>query len=116
MTRKALIIAEAGVNHDGSLEKAYALIDAAARAGADVVKFQTFRADALAAAAAPKAAYQERHLGAAESQRDMLRRLELPREAFPKLMRRAADQGIEFLSTPFDQESLAFLISLGQSG
>lgn len=113
MVQRTTIIAEAGVNHDGSLDKAFALVDAAAAAGADIVKFQTFKADALATNAAPKAAYQKHRTGEAESQLDMLRRLELPRDAYRPLMERAEKRGIGFLSTPFDHESLAFLISLG---
>jgi N-acetylneuraminate synthase len=113
MTSQAIIIAEAGVNHDGDLDKAIALVDAAAAAGADFVKFQTFKASALAVANAPKAPYQKRTTDAAESQLDMLRRLELPRHAHEKLIGRAAELGIGFLSTPFDRDSLALLISLG---
>ncbi|GLR85468.1 N-acetylneuraminate synthase [Bradyrhizobium iriomotense] len=109
---RTLIIAEAGVNHDGSLEKALALVDAAAEAGADVVKFQTFNAKSLAASAARKANYQQRTTDAAESQLAMLTRLELPQAAHQALIARAAVRGIEFLSTPFDHASLAFLVSL----
>ncbi|WFU43670.1 N-acetylneuraminate synthase [Bradyrhizobium sp. CB82] len=109
---RTLIIAEAGVNHDGSLEKALALVDAAAEAGADVVKFQTFNAKSLAASAAKKADYQQRTTDAAESQLAMLTRLELPHAAHQALIARAAARNIEFLSTPFDHASLAFLLSL----
>ncbi|MGY3234747.1 N-acetylneuraminate synthase [Bradyrhizobium sp. USDA 4472] len=109
---RTLIIAEAGVNHDGSLEKALALVDAAADAGADVVKFQTFNAKSLAASAAKKAGYQQRTTDAAESQLAMLTRLELPQAAHQALIARAAARNIEFLSTPFDHASLAFLLSL----
>jgi N-acetylneuraminate synthase len=107
-----LIIAEAGVNHDGSLEKALALVDAAADAGADIVKFQTFNATALAGHTAKKADYQQRTTDAAESQLAMLRRLELPQSAHHELIARASARGIEFLSTPFDDASLTFLLSL----
>lgn len=107
-----LIIAEAGVNHDGSLDKALALVDAAADAGADIVKFQTFNAKALAGGAAKKADYQQRTTDAAESQLAMLERLELPQAAHHTLIARAAERGIEFLSTPFDDASLGFLLSL----
>jgi N-acetylneuraminate synthase len=103
------IIAEAGVNHDGKLEQALALVDAAAAAGADVVKFQTFRAAEIAAIDAPKAEYQKRTTGTGESQFEMLRRLELPEEAHHVLRCRCIEQGIEFLSTPFDLPSLRFL-------
>ncbi|PPQ17454.1 N-acetylneuraminate synthase [Bradyrhizobium sp. AC87j1] len=112
MTTHTLIIAEAGVNHDGSLETALALVDAAADAGADIVKFQTFNAKALAGSAAKKADYQQRTTDADESQLAMLERLELPRAAHHTLIERARERGIEFLSTPFDDASLAFLLSL----
>ncbi|MEW6151709.1 MAG: N-acetylneuraminate synthase [Pseudomonadota bacterium] len=112
MTMDTLIIAEAGVNHDGSLDKALALVDAAADAGADIVKFQTFNAKALAGAAAKKADYQQRMTDATESQLAMLERLELPQAAHHALIARAAERGIGFLSTPFDDASLAFLLSL----
>ncbi|RXH12119.1 N-acetylneuraminate synthase [Bradyrhizobium guangzhouense] len=112
MRTHTLIIAEAGVNHDGSLEKALALVDAAADAGADIVKFQTFNAKALAGAAAKKADYQQRMTDAAESQLAMLERLELPQSAHHTLIARAKERGVEFLSTPFDGASLAFLLSL----
>jgi len=105
-----LVIAEAGVNHDGSLDRALEMVDVAADAGADIVKFQTFRADDLASAAAPKAAYQAETTGASESQRDMLRRLELGPAAHRTLLARCRERGIEFLSTPFDPASLAFLV------
>lgn len=112
MMTHTLIIAEAGVNHDGSLEKALALVDAAADAGADIVKFQTFNAKALAGHAARKAAYQQRTTDAAENQLAMLERLELPQAAHHTLIARAKKRGIQFLSTPFDEASLAFLLSL----
>ncbi len=109
MIGSTFVIAEAGVNHNGDLELARQLVDAAAEAGADCVKFQTFRADKLASASAPKAAYQQQTTGAGESQLEMLRRLELSPEAHRELKARCADRGIEFLSTPFDHDSLAFL-------
>lgn len=109
---RTLIIAEAGVNHSGSLETALALVDAAADAGADIVKFQTFTANSLAGRSARKADYQQRTTDAAESQRAMLKRLELPQSAHHPLMAQAKTRGIEFLSTPFDPQSLAFLLSL----
>lgn len=110
---KILIIAEAGVNHNGSLELALKLVDVAAEAGADIVKFQTFRAEALTSAAASKADYQQRTTSTAESQRDMLRKLELSPEAHHILMRACAKRGIRFLSTPFDHASIDFLHELG---
>jgi N-acetylneuraminate synthase len=111
-TTRTLIIAEAGVNHSGSLETALALVDAAADAGADIVKFQTFKASSLASRAARKADYQQRTTDAAESQHAMLKRLELPPSAHHPLIARARGRGIEFLSTPFDHQSLDFLLSL----
>jgi len=112
MKSRTLIIAEAGVNHSGSLDTALALVDAAADAGADIVKFQTFNANSLAGRAAKKADYQQRTTDAAESQRAMLQRLELPQAAHQPLIARARARGIEFLSTPFDPISLAFLLTL----
>jgi N,N'-diacetyllegionaminate synthase len=98
------VIAEAGVNHDGDVEIAHRLVDAAADAGADAVKFQTFVPDALASATAPTAAYQ-RAGDQGEDQRAMLERLALPADAWPELQRRARDRGIVFLSAPFDDAS-----------
>jgi N-acetylneuraminate synthase len=109
---RTLIIAEAGVNHSGSLETALALVDAAADAGADIVKFQTFNADSLAGRSARKADYQQRTTDASETQHAMLQRLELPQSAHHTLISHAKQRGIEFLSTPFDQQSLEFLLSL----
>lgn len=106
------VIAEAGVNHNGDVGQARRLIDVAVEAGADAVKFQTFRSEAVVSAAAPKAAYQRATTGAAESQLEMVRRLELPFEAFRELRAYAREAGIVFLSTPFDQESADFLASM----
>lgn len=107
------IIAEAGVNHNGQRDLAFALVDAAAEAGADAVKFQTFDAAKLASKSAPKAAYQKHSTDAAESQLAMLKKLELPREWHAGLQAHARQKGIEFLSTAFDTDSLAFLVDLG---
>lgn len=104
------VIAEAGVNHNGSLELGYRLIDAAADAGVDAVKFQTFKADRLVTRAAPKADYQVRTSGDAESQYEMIRRLELDDDAHQALIDHCALRGITFLSTPFDRESLDLLV------
>ena len=109
---RTLIIAEAGVNHSGNLETALALVDAAADAGADIVKFQTFNANALAGRSAQKADYQQRTTNASETQLAMLQRLELPQSAHHKLIEHAKQRRIEFLSTPFDAQSLEFLLSL----
>lgn len=103
------IIAEAGVNHNGRLDLALRLVDAAAEAGADAVKFQAFRADRLASRRAPKAAYQEAAGGKGEGQAEMLRRLELSAEDFAAIRMRCEERGIAFLATPFDDESLELL-------
>lgn len=106
------VIAEAGVNHNGDLDLARALVDRAAEAGADAVKFQTFEAKKLASSQAPKAGYQRETTDAAESQLEMLRKLELPRAWHTDLQDRARSRGIEFLSTAFDSGSLEFLEEL----
>jgi N,N'-diacetyllegionaminate synthase len=111
---KTLIVAEAGVNHNGDLDLARRLIDVAARSGADVVKFQTFTADRLATRAAPKAEYQSQTTGSRESQHAMLRRLELSEEMHRQLIAHCQARSIEFLSTGFDIESVDLLASLGQ--
>jgi N-acetylneuraminate synthase len=105
------IIAEAGVNHNGSLDIAYELIDAAAAAGADAVKFQTFSAERLLGRDVPKAEYQKTNTGPG-SQFDMLRELELDRPAHEKLMKRCRDKRIIFLSTPFEEQSADLLNEL----
>ncbi len=112
MKDKVYIIAEAGVNHNGQYDLAMKLVDAAAEAGADAVKFQTFTASKLAAKSAPKAAYQKQTTDEEESQLAMLKQLELPREWHRVLQNRARQQGIEFLSTAFDADSLEFLTGL----
>jgi N-acetylneuraminate synthase len=109
------IIAEAGVNHNGQKDLAFALVDAAVEAGADAVKFQTFDAQKLASKNVPKAAYQKQSTDAAESQLAMLKRLELPREWHLDLQAYSKGKGIEFLSTAFDTDSLSFLVELGMS-
>lgn len=113
---KCIIIAEAGVNHNGSVAVARQLVDAAAQAGADVVKFQTFRADKLASPVAPKAEYMRRNeqeRPAGESMYELLRRLELPEQAYAEIWRHCRDARIQFLSTPFDLDSIALLQQLG---
>jgi len=113
MNNLTLIIAEAGVNHNGSLDVAKQLVEAAAQAGADAVKFQTFTADTLVSKQAPKAQYQTQTTAKEESQYDMLKRLELDLEAHKELMRLCEERGIEFLSTPFDHHSIEVLDALG---
>lgn len=113
-SKHVLIIAEAGVNHNGSLERALEMIDAAAQAGADIVKFQTFRADSIASAQAKKADYQNENAPeSGDSQLEMLRELELDEAAHEKLMARCRERGIEFLSTAFDLGSVDLLERLG---
>ncbi|NCB96818.1 MAG: N-acetylneuraminate synthase [Bacteroidia bacterium] len=108
-----LIIAEAGVNHNGDIRLAKKLVDAALAAGADYIKFQTFTADSLVTSIAKKAEYQARETGSEESQYSMLKRLELSRSAFVELDGYCRKKGIGFLSTPFDDESIGFLDSIG---
>lgn len=108
-----LVIAEAGVNHNGSLEMALRLVDAAAHAGADVVKFQTFKAEEVVSPVAPKADYQMQATGCAESQFEMVKKLELPGEAFRVIGQHCRERRIVFLSTPFDKGSADLLERLG---
>ena len=107
-----LIIAEAGVNHDGSLADALRMVDVAAEAGADAVKFQTFDAAQLVTGRAGKAAYQVRNTGADDGQLAMLKALELDRDAHRALAKRAEARGVRFMSTAFDLDSLDFLAGL----
>jgi len=104
------VIAEAGVNHNGDLKLAHDLVDAAAKAGADAVKFQTFRSENLVTQSAKRAEYQIRNLGEDGSQLEMLKTLELSSEAHFALKDQCLSLGIDFLSSPFDKESLEFLI------
>jgi len=110
---RAFVVAEAGVNHNGDMALARRLVDAAADAGADAVKFQTFRTDALVSRVAPKAGYQVETTGAGESQRTMLARLELNEAQHAELRDRAAGRGIVFFSAPFDEASADTLERLG---
>jgi N-acetylneuraminate synthase len=107
------IIAEAGVNHNGRLELALGLVDAAADAGADAVKFQTFKAAKLISANAPKADYQKETTGTAEQQLEMVRRLEMTEQMTRAVATRAASRGLIFLSTGFDEESVDLLNDIG---
>jgi len=109
---RILIIAEAGVNHNGKPDLAFKLVEAARAAGADVVKFQVFRAAAVVSARAPKAGYQLQTTDAAESQLDMIRRLELAPGVFRELAEHCRGQGIRFLATPFDHASIDLLADL----
>jgi N-acetylneuraminate synthase len=109
---RVFIIAEAGVNHNGSVAQALRLIEAGQASGAHAVKFQTFRADLLATGSAPKAAYQKRTVGAAESQLEMLRKLELDAAAHKRLIERCRKLRVGFLSSPFDEASADLLVKL----
>lgn len=104
-----LIIAEAGVNHNGSLDMALKLVEEAAEAGADIVKFQTFKAENVISLSAPKAEYQKTATGTVESQLDMVRKLELDGDQHERILARCTELGIEFLSTPFDVPSADLL-------
>jgi N-acetylneuraminate synthase/N,N'-diacetyllegionaminate synthase len=106
-------VAEVGVNHNGDFQLAKRLVDASVEAGADAVKFQTFKAERVASSTACKADYQIEATGSAESQVEMLRRLELGPEAHQELERYCRARGIMFLSTPFDEESVDLLEGLG---
>ncbi|MEN2768691.1 N-acetylneuraminate synthase [Ornithinibacillus xuwenensis] len=107
------VIAEAGVNHNGSIELAKKLIDEASNAGADAVKFQSFKAEKLVTKQATKAAYQKETTGSNESQYNMIKRLELDYEKHQELMQYSNEKGILFLSSPFDLESIELLNNIG---
>jgi N-acetylneuraminate synthase/N,N'-diacetyllegionaminate synthase len=111
--KPVFVIAEAGVNHNGDVAVAHRMIDVAADSGADAVKFQTFRAERLVTSSAPKARYQQATTGADGTQLEMIRGLELSAEAHVELKRHCEQRSITFLSTPFDEESLALLASIG---
>lgn len=108
---KVIIIAEAGVNHNGNIEMAFQLIDAAVEAGVDVIKFQTFKAENLVTKDANKAEYQKQITNVDESQFAMLKKLELSSSTYYKLVEYCKFKKIEFLSTAFDIESLLFLVN-----
>lgn len=110
MDRRTTIIAEAGVNHNGDCGRALALVQAAARAGADIVKFQSFRADKLATAAAAKASYQQATTGGDQSQLEMLRALELSEDDERRIAEACGVAGITYMSTPFDADSATHLV------
>lgn len=111
-SKRTFVIAEAGVNHNGSEELALQLVDTAARCGADAVKFQTFTADKLVRRGAPKAAYQAATTGEGD-QHSMLAPLELSAAMHRALFDRCVMRGIEFMSTPFDEDAVDFLVALG---
>lgn len=114
MSEPVFFIAEAGVNHNGDIGLALKLVDVARQAGADAVKFQTFRAEAISAPEAPMADYQKARAGA-PSQVEMLRRLELPHADFARIADHCRATGIEFMSSPFDLDSATFLASIGMT-
>jgi N-acetylneuraminate synthase len=105
-----MVIAEAGVNHNGSLGLASRLVDAAAEAGADAIKFQTFSSEHVISSRAPKAPYQLLHTPGTESQLEMVKKLELSEAGHAKLAARCNEKGLRFMSTPFDIPSLNFLV------
>lgn len=109
---KCFIIAEAGVNHNGDIGRALQMVDVAAETGADAIKFQTFNADRLVSLEAKTASYQKKNAGY-ESQYSMLKGLELSENEHKMLFDRCQEKKIEFMSTPFDEESLDFLVSIG---
>lgn len=105
------IIAEAGVNHNGRLDLALKLCDAAKEAGVDAVKFQTWKTENIVTASARQAAYQTENTGVEESQYDMLKKLELSYAQFEEIQHYCKKIGIDFLSTPDEEESLEFLMN-----
>src|SRR6201993_1882215 len=114
MSNKSVyIIAEAGVNHNGSIDMAFQLIDKAKEIGADCVKFQTFKAEQIVTASSPKANYQLKVTDAQESQYDMLKKLELQKEDFKKLKNYCEKKGIDFMSTPYNFEDADLLNDIG---
>lgn len=113
--KRVYIIAEAGVNHNGDINIAKRLVDAAQEAGADVVKFQTFQADSLVSKYAQKAKYQLQSTDEKETQREMLKKLELTYEMHVELLQYCREVGIDFLSTPFDLGSIDLLESVGMN-
>ena len=113
LRKKTLIIAEAGVNYNGDISLAKRMVDVAAEAGADIVKFQTGKPENSISVNAKKADYQEATTGTDESQLEMCKKLMLPDKDYPELVDYCNKKGIEFLSTPFDRESVDFLANLG---
>ena len=111
--KKTLIIAEAGVNHNGDIAKAKTLIDKGAEAGVDYVKFQTFKAEKLVTKQAQRASYQDKNTQNNDSQYEMLKKLELSQTVHQELIDYCKVKGVKFLSTGFDNDSLAFLAQLG---
>lgn len=111
--QKTFIIAEAGVNHNGDIELAKKMIDAASEAGVDAVKFQTFKAEKIVSMNAPKAEYQLENTNNTESQFQMLKKLEIDKRTHIELMKYCKEKNVMFLSTPFDIDSIHMLVELG---
>ena len=107
------IIAEAGVNHNGSFNRAKDLIISAAECGADCIKFQTFTAEKVVSKTSPKPPYQIKNTGRNKTQFDMLKQLEIPKEWYPLLMDLCQEKGLDFMSTPYDVDSIFFLQEIG---
>jgi len=110
--RSTTIIAEAGVNHNGSIDTSKIMIDAATKAGVDIVKFQTFKAEELVTQSADKAKYQKKNTNERETQFDMIKKLELDKEAHLELIAYCKQKSIKFLSSPFDHKSIDLLADL----
>lgn len=113
MGKKVFIIAEAGVNHNGDLNRALEMVDCAVDAGVDAIKFQTFISEMIISKNAPKAEYQAANTGGEETQLEMVKKLELAYDEFTTIHNYCNKKGIQFLSTPFDEKSIQFLSSLG---
>lgn len=111
--KKVLIIAEAGVNHNGSLEIAKKMVDVVVESGADIIKFQTANPEKVISKYAPKAEYQKKAMGEEDSQLEMVKKITLPNKDFIELKEYCDEKKIRFLSTPFDIESIDFLNELG---
>lgn len=112
LSRRCFIIAEAGINHNGCLNRALQMIEVAAKAGADAIKFQTFKTENLVTENAATATYQQNNTGH-KNQYEMLKKLELKDSDYPILVQACEKNKIEFMSTPFDNEALEMLIALG---
>lgn len=110
--KNCFVIAEAGVNHNGCIKRALKMVEVAAKAGADAIKFQTFKADNLVTETAETATYQQNNTGY-KNQYEMLKNLELKEADYPLLIEKCKEHNIEFMSTPFDEEALEMLVSLG---
>jgi N-acetylneuraminate synthase/N,N'-diacetyllegionaminate synthase len=113
---KVYVIAEAGVNHNGDIDTALKLVDAAKDAGADCVKFQTFKADQIVTKSSPKAAYQLEVTDRTENQFDMLKKLELDFDGYSVILKRCKELNIDFLSTPYNKVDVDFLVALDVDG